>query len=774
MLSKILEVQKVGRFERLEASRVAFTRVMLVFGENGWGKSTLADLLRSVTTGAAEIVGGRETLASAGAQKIRLLFERTQAEYTAGAWTGHKPVIAVYDQCFINDNVYSGDAVSLDHLKRQYGIVIGSTGVSLVRSIEDLSGKIAEFDKAFKDAESVINTALRTHGLRITIKDFVALKADDDIERLITEKATEIGIVEKSAEIGRLSLPDLLDIPTDAASFQDALAGGIDEVASGAHQALHDHIASHRPASAAPEGQTLSHEAWIEAGQQYQTTDNCAFCGQFLNDRTLIDTYKVFFGAQYKALAADVRRRRATLARYISGDFRKQLLGRATENATRCLAWHTLTGAQTFELSREEIEAIADSMEECAGRIDRFFDQKQSDLTESVTDPELEIALAAWGQQRNLVVALNAEVEAHRAKLTAIRDGHSAKNADALKSELAVLTARRLRADASMRTAITAREQGDLNKTRYTNERTKLRGELTTYSNKVAEDLGKTINAYLHRLGAGFKIDYQPPNFRGKEPSASYHILINDVPVPPRSGDDSIAQPSFRNTLSTGDKSVLALAFFLASLAADARLAETIVVLDDPFTSLDEFRRTFTANEIRKLTTASKQVIVLSHDKMFLRLLWERIDQQLITAVAIQTGAPGISTLTPFDISTSTLPRHVTERAKVIDFIDDTAGEPAEVRALLRKVLEHFYRQADADNFSPNETLDGIIRFIKNAPGDYIFKAAYDDLESINFYTRNFHHAPVPGSAVEETAVEELKTYCRLVRDLTRGYAGSA
>jgi wobble nucleotide-excising tRNase len=774
MLSKILEVEKVGRFERLEASRVTFTRVMLVFGENGWGKSTLADLLRSVTTGAAEIVGGRETLASAGAQKIRLLFERTLAEYTAGAWAGHKPTIAVYDQCFINDNVYSGDAVSLEHLKRQYGIVIGSTGVSLVRSIEGLSRQVAEFDKAFRDAENVINTALRTHGLQHQIKDFVALKTDHDIERLIAEKRAEIGVVEKSAEIGRLLLPDLLDVPTEASSFRDALASGIDEVAADAHQALHDHISGHRVTPAPPEAQALSHEAWIEAGLLYQTSDHCAFCGQFLNDRTLMDTYKVFFSAQYKTLAADVRRRRATLQRYIAGDFRKQLLSKMTETATGCLTWQTLTGVQAFELNRDKIGAIASEMEECAGSIDRFFEAKQSDLTESVVGPALESALSVWGRQRDGVAALNAELETHRAKLSAVREGHAAKNLDVLRSELAALAARRLRADATVLSAITAREQADLNKTRYTNERTRLRGELTAYSNKVAESLGKAINAYLYRLGAGFKIDYQAPNFRGKEPSASYHILINNVAVPPRSEDDSIAQPSFRNTLSTGDKSVLALAFFLASLAADAKLDETIVVLDDPFTSLDEFRRTFTANEIKKLTTASKQVIVLSHDKTFLRLLWERIDQQLITAVAIQTGAPGISTLTPFDISTSTLPRHVTERAKMIEFIDDTVGEPAEIRALLRKVMEHFYRQADPINVAPNETLDGIIRFMKSAPDDYTFKAAYDDLESINFYTRNFHHAPVLGSAVEQTAVEELKTYCRLVRDLTRGYAGSA
>ena len=309
-----------------------------------------------------------------------------------------------------------------------------------------------------------------------------------------------------------------------------------------------------------------------------------------------------------------------------------------------------------------------------------------------------------------------------------------------------------------------------MNKARYTAERNRRRRELATHSNTVSDTLGKAINAYLYRLGAGFRIDYQPPNFRGKDPAASYSILINNVPVSPRSGEDNIAQPAFGNTLSTGDKSVLALAFFLASLSTDKTINETIIVLDDPFTSLDEFRRTFTATEIKKLVPLSSQVIVLSHDKAFLRLLWERIDQSLITAVAIQTGAPGISTLTPFDIGTSTLPRQETERTKMLDFLDDTLGDPAEIRALLRKVLEHFYRHADSDNFAPNETLDGIVRFIKNASHDYRYKPAYDDLESINYYTRNFHHAPVSGSVTEDTNVEELKIYCRLVRDLTNGY----
>ena len=95
----------------------------------------------------------------------------------------------------------------------------------------------------------------------------------------------------------------------------------------------------------------------------------------------------------------------------------------------------------------------------------------------------------------------------------------------------------------------------------------------------------------------------------------------------PRSTSDNLAEASFRNTLSAGDKSTLALALFLAKVNADSALGETIVVLDDPFTSLDNFRRQFTAIEIRKLCGRAAQTIVLSHDKNFLRLLWEKIDR---------------------------------------------------------------------------------------------------------------------------------------------------
>ena len=175
--------------------------------------------------------------------------------------------------------------------------------------------------------------------------------------------------------------------------------------------------------------------------------------------------------------------------------------------------------------------------------------------------------------------------------------------------------------------------------------------------------------------------------------------------MPPRRKSKSLAEPSFRNTLSAGDKSTLALALFLAKLNADQTLEETIVVLDDPFTSLDSFRRQFTAIEIRKLCDRAAQVIVLSHEKSFLRLLWEKIDQSTIKCVAIQTGAPGMTTIAPYDIESETQPRHITERMKIEEFVEGEQHEADHVRARLRTVCEDFYRRGDPALFHEEASL---------------------------------------------------------------------
>jgi len=81
--------------------------------------------------------------------------------------------------------------------------------------------------------------------------------------------------------------------------------------------------------------------------------------------------------------------------------------------------------------------------------------------------------------------------------------------------------------------------------------------------------------------------------------------------------------PCFKTALSSGDRNALALAFFLAMLKQDSDIRRKIVVFDDPFTSLDRFRRTSTQQIIQRLLDSAQQVIVLSHDAHFLKLLYD-------------------------------------------------------------------------------------------------------------------------------------------------------
>lgn len=99
--------------------------------------------------------------------------------------------------------------------------------------------------------------------------------------------------------------------------------------------------------------------------------------------------------------------------------------------------------------------------------------------------------------------------------------------------------------------------------------------------------------------------------------------------------------PSFRNTLSAGDRNTLALAFFFASLEKDSDLAQKVVVIDNPMTSLDEHRSLKTVQEIRALQNRVAQTIILSHSKPFLCKLWEGADNNNRTAIRLSRAAIG-------------------------------------------------------------------------------------------------------------------------------------
>ncbi|MDP2619164.1 MAG: AAA family ATPase [Hyphomicrobiales bacterium] len=765
MLKEVKFIQNIGRFETARPTNDAtFDRCTIIFGENGWGKSTLADILRSLTTNNPAILAGRKTLDADAPPKAVLRFGTQNAVFENGAWAGPRPRIAVYDSAFINDNVFSGDIVSADHLRRQYGLVVGEEGVRRVRRIVELDGENRENNKAISAAESELKAVLHTIGLpAMELDAFLALKARPDIDKAIADKDSQVQRIRRAKELKAAAEPSRFPVPMETEKLRDHLGKSIDEIAEDALARVRAHIAAHE---CEPQQGDTAHESWLETGMAFVHTDNCPFCGQPLTDRSLVEAYKHFFSEAYKALGASVKQARDTLGRYKSGDFRQTVSRLAEQTTGHFQYWREAGKLDPPDIG--DTDAIISQMEDAATALDTLFSQKQTNLTETVSGADADAALAAWDGGRTQFAATNTKIETFLTAIKTLKDSIDPAALPGLENELKLLQAAKRRFEDDI--AALAATLGEWKTKRVTiaKEKAEVRAALDEHERTITAGLGTAINTYLKRLAAGFRIDYRAPDYRGgREPTASYNILIKEVPVSPRSVD--LDKPSFRNTLSGGDKSTLALALFLAKVNADPELADTIIVLDDPFTSLDEFRRRFTAIEIRKLCGRALQTIVLSHEKYFLRHVWDKIDHGIISSLALQTGAPGITTIAPYDIEAETRPRHVSERMNLDEFVGGEPHDPSHVRTRLRTVCEHFYRSGDPSLFVPDASLDQIIRALEDAPEDHPYKGALEELRDINEYSRADSHAAVRANPADESSTEELKEWCRRVLDLTRG-----
>ena len=765
-LKEVKYIQNIGRFERARSvAHAKFGACTLIFGENGWGKSTLADLLRSLTTNNPDIVIGRKTLAGGPVQIAILRFGTRETKFKGGSWTGARPRIAIFDSVFVNENVFSGDVITLDHLKNQYGMVVGEQGVRHLRRIIKLEKQNAANNTQIRILKKELEGIVRATGpVGMSLQEFLELEAGTNIDVRIQAKSNEVDRTKRAQELKNAPEPQLFPIPTETEEIRRCLHRTIEEIGRAALKDVRAHISKHGVHAATA---AMTHESWLEAGLQFANEKECAFCGQPVEDRKLLDSYAEFFGEAYKRLATDVRRKRETFSLYETGQFRTRVNSILEQNAVLYSFWNQAGQIEPPNLDSAD-KAIA-AMESAGRMLDGVLAEKQANLTESASGVHVERAIAAWIKARERILHLNNLMQANLEIVKGLKLSISSVSLPQLDNELKTLKAGKQRHDDETVTMIEKLRELMLNKSRIAEAKAKERHALTHHGRMITDSLGKTINAYLARLNAGFRIAYKKPNYRGKEPAASYQILINNVPVPPRSTAGTPATPTFKNTLSAGDKSTLALALFLAKIKADPALAETIVVLDDPFTSLDNFRRQFTAIEINKLCRQTAQTIVLCHDKSFLRLLWDKVGHNETKCLAIQTGAPGMTTLAPYDIQTETQPRHVNERMKIEEFVAGENHDTSHIRALLRTVCEDFYRRGDPGRFHGATTLDEIIRILEDSPIDYPYKDGIDVLREINAYSRREHHAEIEGDPSRDSSEEELKGYCRQVLMLTCG-----
>lgn len=221
-----------------------------------------------------------------------------------------------------------------------------------------------------------------------------------------------------------------------------------------------------------------------------------------------------------------------------------------------------------------------------------------------------------------------------------------------------------------------------------------------------------------------------------------------------------------RYALSEGDKSAIALSFFLARLEIQG-YSNKIIVFDDPLSSFDYARKNATIFQLARIADTAQQFILLTHDLNFANDYTDKCSHLEPLNLKIET-----------DGKTSSLQRHnlgeeyLTSTQKDIEVIKQYLEKPSadeyvkrEVIRCIRPVLEGVIKTKYFDVIARDKWLGDIINAIKVAqPGSKLLrlKELRSDLIELNDYTKGYHHASASDRG-ENINAAELKRYVDLL-----------
>ena len=212
----------------------------------------------------------------------------------------------------------------------------------------------------------------------------------------------------------------------------------------------------------------------------------------------------------------------------------------------------------------------------------------------------------------------------------------------------------------------------------------------------------------------------------------------------------------------------------MAQLDLDATLASKIIILDDPFCSLDRSRRDCTKQLIFRLSQKAEQVIVLSHDPHFLKAIWEISPKTTIKELQFFRLAQN-TTISEWNIERETSREYFKLHAILNDFVEDGSGsgDKRTVATSIRPLLEEYLRMKLPRQFAPNEWLGDFIGKIRNAQTDTALERAKEilnELEDINDYSKKYHHNQNANAHNEPISDGELQRYTRRTLDIVGGF----
>lgn len=759
MLNRLQLFRNIGQFDSVAAgATLAMARLTLGYAENGRGKTTLAAIFRSLASGSALPIIERHRLGANDPPHIVLdcTGGPPPAIFQNGAWNRTVPDIAIFDDAFVDQNICSGLVIESDHRQKLHELILGAQGVALNRALQDAVAEIEEHNRTLRDLSDAIPANAR---FGMSVDDLCALPADPAIDDAILEAERALAAASQQDAIRAKDAFEPFALPPiDVPALETLLAQELVDLDRAASERVQEHIL------------TLGRggEAWIADGMHRLLGEAvdlagtpCPFCAQDLAGSDLIAHYRSYFGEAYAGLKQEIADAHNAFQQQHGGDALATFERLVRAISERRQFWARFTEIPELGL---DTGAIARVWTAARAAVTGALEAKRNVPLDPIrVSAEVRQALDAYAGAVEQVATLNVRLQQANAAVAVVKERVAGANIAVLQADMARCYAVRSRHTPAISILCDEYLAERASKNAVEARRDAARTALDDYRRNIFPAYQAAINEYLRRFNAGFRLDrVTSQNTRGGS-ACVYNVLINNQTIAVTAAAPAAGAPSFRNTLSAGDRNTLALAIFFASLEQGGNLANTIVIIDDPISSLDDHRSLTTVQEVRRLVDRAAHVIVLSHSKPFLCALWEGADTTLRAAFQFTRLGDG-SNIQAWDVKSDLITEHDRRHALIRDFIDGAGPNNREVAQSLRPVLEAFMRVSFPADCPPATLLGpfrGICEQRVGTVRQILSQPDIDELRNLTEFANRYHHDTNPAYLTQRINDAELLDFAR-------------
>lgn len=626
MITKVKRLKNIGKFYDFssQANALDWHKHTFVIAPNAYGKSTLVNVLRSLCGNDPKLIRARKTLGTITDPEAVIVIDSANYVFNGTSWGHQYPSIQIFDTPFIHANILAYE-IGHEHKKNIHRIIIGARGIKLAEELAALKSE----EKAKKQEVTNLVEQFNRGGFMFLMDEFLAIPPADEatVGARIQKLEQDIKSKDSEAVVQTLGLPGQMVAPAFDLSAATTLATG---KLAAVHEVTRKLVLAHIDHNFSDKAEARQ---FIRQGLDLVQAD-CPFCGQDLkNAAELLKAYQEFFDEAFRTYQSEVAEQLALLAKWNLDNDLTAVGSTQNANLAKLRQWEPYLGPIALPDSAATVEQHRAVLAEMKNQVQSQLEKKQK-------DPNADADVSQFNALSTELGGLKTAVETYNRAVVTFTDKAKQYIANLPKSDVDSIRAALIK-EQQIKTRFTPEWEkwtADYPPTKkhaddLLTQKNSKQAELETYSRSIFDTYQTRINALLVTLGTDFSVTglIGKTDERANESYSDFGILILQQTVPLSTRQDDA--PCFKNTLSEGDKSTLAFAFFLAALEREPELDKQIVVFDDPLSSLDRARREATAHLLQTLSPMVNQLSVFTHNLDFLCMLCDKIPENKVLQI---------------------------------------------------------------------------------------------------------------------------------------------